>query len=71
MDERDYRAMNSLSKQDEISRSIIVPFLEWLVKKDIMISESADGNVFRSSQIGGRKYTYDELFDWYESETLI
>lgn len=74
MDERDYKAMNRELNQPlqqcSVRRSFIIHFLDWLVKKDIMISESADGYIFRSSQIGGRKYTTSELYDWYESENF-
>ncbi len=55
----------------EIKRNIIIPFLEWLVKKDISISESAEGFIYRSCQIGAKKYTPEDIFNWHVSENLV
>jgi hypothetical protein len=44
-------------------RQCIIDYTNWLSKQDLMISESVDGYTFRSSKIGGKKYSAEELYD--------
>lgn len=51
-----------------IIKQNIIDYTNWLTKQNLMISESADGPSFRSSMIGGKKYTAEELYNKFVSE---
>jgi hypothetical protein len=46
-------------------KEIIVNYTNWLMKQNLMICEGVDGYSFRSSMIGGKKYSAEELFEKY------
>jgi len=48
-------------------RQHIVDYTNWLLKQNIMICEGVDGYSFRSSMIGGKKYSAEELYDKFVS----
>ena len=58
--------MNNIWTEEKLH---IVIFLHWLVKQDILISETANGYVFKSSTLGGKTYTAEELYNNYKKET--
>lgn len=49
-------------------RQRIIDYTNWLTKQNLMICEGVDGYTFRSSMIGGKKYTAEELYDKFVSE---
>lgn len=49
-------------------RQRIIDYTNWLTKQNLMICEGVDGYTFRSSMIGGNKYTAEELYDKFVSE---
>jgi hypothetical protein len=49
-------------------RQRIIDYTNWLMKQNLMICESVDGYSFRSSMIGGKKYSAEELYDKFVSE---
>lgn len=49
-------------------RKRIIDYTNWLMKQNLMICESVDGYSFRSSMIGGKKYSAEELYDKFVSE---
>jgi len=49
-------------------RQRIIDYTNWLTKQNLMICEGADGYIFRSSMIGGKKYSAEELYDKFISE---
>jgi hypothetical protein len=49
-------------------RQRIIDYTNWLIKQNLMICEGVDGYTFRSSMIGGKKYTAEELYDKFVSE---
>lgn len=49
-------------------RQRIIDYTNWLTKQNLMICEGVDGYIFRSSMIGGKKYTAEELYDKFVSE---
>ena len=59
--------LNKKINDEEIKKSII-DYTNWLVGQNLMICESAEGYSFRSSMIGGKKYTPEELYNEYISE---
>lgn len=48
----------------------IIPFIVWLAKQGVLISEGVDGSYFKSNVIGGRKYTPEELYELYKQSRL-
>lgn len=46
----------------------IIDYTNWLSKQNLMICEGVDGYTFRSSMIGGKKYSAEELYDKFVSE---
>ena len=51
-------------------RQCIINYTNWLSKQKLMICEDVDGYTFRSSIIGGKKYTAEELYDKFVSEFI-
>lgn len=51
-------------------RQCIINYTNWLSKQNLMICEGVDGYKFRSSMIGGKKYTAEELYDKFVSEYI-
>lgn len=51
-------------------RQRIIDYTNWLTKQNLMICEGVDGYTFRSSMIGGKKYTAEELYDKFVSEYI-
>ena len=51
-----------------VVRQRIIDYTNWLTKQNLMICEGVDGYTFRSSMIGGKKYTAEELYDKFVSE---
>ena len=51
-------------------RQRIIAYTNWLSKQNLMISEGVEGHTFRSSMIGGNKYTAEELYDKFVSEYI-
>lgn len=49
-------------------RQRIIDYTNWLTNQNLMICEGVDGYTFRSSMIGGKKYTAEELYDKFVSE---
>lgn len=49
-------------------RQRIIAYTNWLTEQNLMICEGVDGYTFRSSMIGGKKYTAEELYEKFESE---
>ena len=49
-------------------RQRIIDYTNWLSKQNLMICEGVDGYTFRSSTIGGKKYSAEELYDKFVSE---
>ena len=49
-------------------RQRIVDYTNWLSEQNLMICEGVDGYTFRSSMIGGKKYSAEELYEKYVSE---
>jgi tRNA A-37 threonylcarbamoyl transferase component Bud32 len=49
-------------------RQRIIDYTNWLMKQNLMICEGVDGYSFRSSMIGGKKYSAEELYDKFVSE---
>ena len=49
-------------------RQRIIDYTNWLSKQNLMICEGVDGYSFRSSMIGGKKYSAEELYDRFASE---
>jgi hypothetical protein len=49
-------------------RQRIIDYTNWLMKQNLMICEGVDGYSFRSSMIGGEKYSAEELYDKFVSE---
>lgn len=49
-------------------RQRIIDYTNWLSKQNLMICEGVDGYTFRSSMIGGKKYSAEELYDKFVSE---
>lgn len=49
-------------------RQRIIDYTNWLTKQNLMICEGVDGYTFRSSMIGGKKYTAEEIYDKFVSE---
>ena len=49
-------------------RQRIIDYTNWLSKQNLMICEGVDGYTFRSSKIGGKKYSAEELYDKFVSE---
>lgn len=49
-------------------RERIIDYTNWLMKQNLMICEGVDGYSFRSSMIGGKKYSAEELYDMFISE---
>ena len=49
-------------------RQRIIDYTNWLMKQNLMICEGVDGCSFRSSMIGGEKYSAEELYDKFVSE---
>ena len=49
-------------------RQRMIAYTNWLSKQNLMICEGVDGHTFRSSMIGGKKYTAEELYDKFVSE---
>ena len=49
-------------------RQRIIDYTNWLSKQNLMICEGVDGYSFRSSMIGGKKYSAEELYDKFVSE---
>jgi len=49
-------------------RQRIIVYTNWLMKQNLMICEGVDGYSFRSSMIGGKKYSAEELYDKFVSE---
>jgi hypothetical protein len=49
-------------------RQRIIDYTNWLSKQNLMICEGLDGHTFRSSMIGGKKYSAEELYDKFVSE---
>lgn len=58
---------NATSHKTDV-RQRIIDYTNWLTKQNLMISEGVDGYTFRSSMIGGKKYTAEELYDKFVSE---
>lgn len=52
-------------------RKHIIDYTNWLCKQDLMISEGINGYTFRSSRIGGEKYSAKELCDKFVSEYIV
>lgn len=50
-------------------KECIIKFTEWLV--NLMIVETADGYVFRSSMIGGEKYSPEQLYNKYKGASKL
>lgn len=48
-----------------MARDLVIRYTDWLSKQNLMISEGVDGHTFRSSMLGGKKYTADELYDMF------
>ena len=51
-------------------RQCIINYTNWLSKQKLMICEGVDGYTFRSSMIGGKKSTAEELYDKFVSEYI-
>lgn len=49
-------------------RQRIIDYTNWLSKQNLMICEGVYGYTFRSSMIGGKKYSAEELYDKFVSE---
>lgn len=49
-------------------RRHVIAYTKWLTEQNLTICESADGSTFRSSTIGGKKYTAKELYDKFVYE---
>jgi hypothetical protein len=49
-------------------RQRIIDYTNWLSKQNLMICEGVDSYTFRSSMIGGKKYSAEELYDKFVSE---
>jgi hypothetical protein len=49
-------------------REYIINYTNWLSEQNLMICEGINGYTFRSSMIGGKKYSADELYDKFFSE---
>jgi hypothetical protein len=49
-------------------RQRIIDYTNWLMKQNLMICEGVDGYSFRSSMIGGKKYSAEDLYDKFVSE---
>ena len=67
--------MEETSKNNETAqlgigdvRQRIIDYTNWLSKQNLMICEGVDGYTFRSSMIGGKKYSAEELYDKFVSE---
>lgn len=60
-------AMNQVLRQ-QLVRQRIIDYTNWLSKQNLMICEGVDGYTFRSSMIGGKKYSAEELYDKFVSE---
>lgn len=67
--EGDYTATYKLKDLlKEYAEQRIIAYTNWLSKQNLMICEGVDGHTFRSSMIGGKKYTAEELYDKFISE---
>tara|TARA_R110000782_G_scaffold16029_2_gene46361 strand:- start:1729 stop:2028 length:300 start_codon:yes stop_codon:yes gene_type:complete len=49
-------------------RESIINYTNWLSKQNLMICEGVDEYSFRSSIIGGKKYSAEELYEKFVSE---
>ena len=49
-------------------RQRIIDYTNWLSKQNLLICEGVNGYTFRSSMIGGKKYSAEELYDKFVSE---
>ena len=67
IDKLKYEAQNKALNMADV-RQRIIDYTNWLTKQNLMICEGVDGYTFRSSMIGGKKYTAEELYDKFVSE---
>ena len=67
IDKLKYEAQNKALNMANV-RQRIIDYTNWLTKQNLMICEGVDGYTFRSSMIGGKKYTAEELYDKFVSE---
>ena len=67
IDKLKYEAQNKALYIADV-RQRIIDYTNWLTKQNLMICEGVDGYTFRSSMIGGKKYTAEELYDKFVSE---
>ena len=64
------RAENSALNIADV-RQRIIDYTNWLSEQNLMICEGIDGYTFRSSMIGGKKYSAEELYDKFISEYAV
>jgi hypothetical protein len=49
-------------------RKLAIDYTNWLANQNINICEGVDGYHFRSSMLGGKRYSAEELYDKFISE---
>lgn len=67
--ERMFNSISAAMEEYADKKKYIVDFINWVVNQNLMISEDINGYSFRSTTIGGKKYSTEELYNKFVSDS--